>query len=135
MTRRALEKTSQRDPRNTGGNPGSLRRILTGVSDRPARAKGPVVGAVVWAVLSAVAFLVLDLIIAAFACILGLTAVVMAFLSSGWVRSTTFEERGAQRVRRRKAKWEAGAAARERDRARWEAHQARRAAGSNQADG
>jgi hypothetical protein len=105
------------------------------VSDRPTRAKGPVVAAVVWAILSAVAFLVLDLIVAAFACILGLTAVVMAFFSSDWVRSTTFEEREAERVRRRKARWDAGAAARERDRARWEAHQARRAAGSNQADG
>lgn len=97
-----------------------------GLETAPSRPMGPVVGAVVWVVASAAAFLVLDLVLAAFACILGLTAVAMAFLSSGWVRATTFEEREAERVRRRKAKWEAGAAARERDRARWEAAQARR---------
>jgi hypothetical protein len=138
VTRRAGKKSSQRDPRNTGGNPGYRRRILTGVSDRPearpARAKGPVVAAVVWVVVSAGAFVVLDAIVAAFVCILGLTAVVMAFFSSDWVRSTTYEEREAERVRRRKAKWDAGAAARERDRARWEAHQARRAARPDSAD-
>ena len=83
------------------------------------------IGAIVWIVGSAVAFAVLDPIIAAFVCILGLTAVGIAFLSSDWVRSTSFEEREAERVRRRKEKWDAGAEARERDRARWEAHQAR----------
>ncbi len=88
---------------------------------------GPVIGAFVWIVASAAAFATLDPIMAAFVCILGLTAVVMAFVSSEWVRSTTFEEREAERVRRRKAKWDAGAAARERDRARWEARQARKA--------
>jgi uncharacterized membrane protein len=88
---------------------------------------GPVVAAVVWVAAAVAAFAVLDPVIAAFAAILGLTGVGIAFLSSDWVRSTTFEEREAERVRRRKAKWEAGAAARERDRARWEAHQARRA--------
>jgi hypothetical protein len=86
-----------------------------------------VISAVVWAVVSAGAFAVLDPIVAAFLCIIGLTVVVMLFLSSDWVRATTFEEREAERARRRKAKWEAGAPARERDRARWEAHQARRA--------
>jgi hypothetical protein len=106
-----------------------LPRILVGVSDEQTRSRpaGPVVAAVVWAVASAVVFVLLDVVIAAFLCILGLTAVALAFLSSDWVRSTTFEEREAERVRRRKAKWEAGEAARERDRARWEAHQARKA--------
>lgn len=88
---------------------------------------GPVVAAALWAVGAVVAFAVLDPVLAAFACIVGLTAVVAAFLASGWVRSTSYEEREAERARRRKAKWEAGAAARERDRARWEAHQARKA--------
>lgn len=88
---------------------------------------GPVIGAFGWMAASAAAFVTLDPILAAFVCILGLTVVVIAFVSSDWVRSTTFEEREAERVRRRKAKWDAGAAARERDRARWEARQARRA--------
>ncbi len=73
--------------------------------------------------------------IAAFVCTLGLTVVVIAFLSSGWVRATSFEEREAERARRRKAKWEAGAAARRRDRARWEAHPARRAGRADGAEG
>jgi hypothetical protein len=107
----------------------------TGTDPRRPRSKGPVVAAVVWALASAGAFVVLDPIVAAFVCIVGLTAVVMAFLSSDWVRSTTFEEREAERVRRRKAKWEAGAAARERDRARWEAHQARRTDRPDPVDG
>ena len=85
------------------------------------------VAAVVWAGASAAGFAFLDPVLMVFVSIVGLTVVVMAFLSSDWVRSTTFEEREAERVRRRKEKWDAGAAARERDRARWEAHQARRA--------
>lgn len=109
------------DPAPTGTEPG-----------RP-RSKGPVVSAVVWVLASAGAFVVLDPIVAAFLCIVGLTAVAMSFLSSDWVRSTSFEEREAERVRRRKAKWEAGATARERDRARWEAHRARKA-GSDSTD-
>lgn len=92
----------------------------------PFRPAGPLVAAALWALGSVAAFVLLDPVIAAFLCIMGLTAVAAAFLGSGWVRSTTFEEREAERVRRRKAKWEAGAAARERDRARWEAHQARK---------
>jgi hypothetical protein len=78
------------------------------------------------------AFVLLDPVIAAFAAILGLTVVAAVFFGSDWVRSTSYEEREAERVRRRKAKWEAGSAARERDRARWEAHQARKA---DRADG
>ena len=119
------------------------RRILGGVSDPgPAgaevprsRSKGPLIGAIVWIVGSAAAFAVLDPVLAAFVCILGLTAVVVTFLSSDWVRSTSFEEREAERVRRRKEKWDAGAEARERDRARWEAHQARKAGRPERADG
>lgn len=97
---------------------------------RRSRPTGPVLAAVVWAVGSAVAFAALDPVLAAFVCILGLTLVGVAFFSSDWVRSTSFEEREAERVRRRKARWEAGAAARERDRVRWEAHRARTGAGS-----
>ncbi len=92
----------------------------------PSRSAAPVLAAVGWAVGSAAAFVLIDPVIAAFISILGLTLVVVAFVTSGWVRATTFEEREAERARRRKAKWEAGAAARERDRARWEAHQARK---------
>ena len=95
--------------------------------ERTPRPAGPVVAALVWLAASAAAFAFLDPILAAFGCILGLTVVVITFLSSTWVHASTFEEREAERARRRQAKWEAGSAARERDRARWEAHQARKA--------
>jgi hypothetical protein len=107
-------------------------RMMDEVGDEGAgptrsRPAGPLVAAALWALGSVAAFTLLDPVIAAFLCIMGLTVVGAAFMGSGWVRSSTYEEREAERVRRRKAKWEAGAAARERDRARWEAHQARKA--------
>jgi hypothetical protein len=71
------------------------------------------------------AFLLLDPILAAFVAILLTTVVVVAFLVRDWDRHPTFEEREADRARRRKEKWDRGADARARDRARWEAHQAR----------
>jgi phosphate/sulfate permease len=74
---------------------------------------------------SVAAFLLLDPVIAAFVAILLATVVVIAVLASDWDRHSTFEERELERARRRKEKWERGAAARERDRAKWEAHRAR----------
>jgi hypothetical protein len=95
------------------------------------RSAGPLVAAAVWLVGTVVAFLLLDWIVALFASILGLTLVGVAFLASDWVRSSTFEEREAERANRRQAKWDAKADVRARDRARWEAHQARKAAGTD----
>ena len=77
---------------------------------------------------SVAAFVLLDPILAAFVAILLVTVAVIAVLASDWDRHSTFEERELERARRRKEKWERGAAARERDRVRWEAHQARQAA-------
>ena len=77
---------------------------------------------------SVAAFVYLDPIIAAFVAILVVTAVTMAFLARDWDRHSTFEERELERARRRKEKWERGAAARERDRVKWEAHRARQEA-------
>ena len=76
---------------------------------------------------SLAAFLLLDPILAAFLAILLVTSVVIAVLAADWDRHSTFEERELERARRRKEKWERGAAARERDRAKWEAHRARQA--------
>jgi hypothetical protein len=84
-----------------------------------------VVAGVAWAVLSVLAFLSLDVVVAAFVVILGLTGVVIAVLAHDWDTHSSFEERELARARRRKAKWDAGQAARDADRARWEAHQAR----------
>jgi hypothetical protein len=88
---------------------------------------GLVLGALVWAAGSVLAFRVLDPIVAAFLVILGATALVIAAVARDWDRHSTFEERELARARRRAEKWERGAAARARDRARWEAHQARQA--------
>lgn len=74
---------------------------------------------------SVVAFLFLDPIIAAFVAILLVTVAVLAVAAGDWDRHSTFEERELARARRRKEKWERGAAARERDRITWEAHRAR----------
>src|SRR4051812_36398118 len=95
------------------------------------RSSGPLVAAAVWVVGTVLAFALLDWILALFAAILGLTLVGVAFFASDWVRASTFEEREAERARRRQAKWEAKADVRARDRERWEAHQARKAAGSD----
>ena len=82
-------------------------------------------GGVVAIIGSAVLFLLLDPVIAAFLAIMLITVLVIAVLASDWDRHSTFEERELERARRRKEKWERGAAARERDRVKWEAHQAR----------
>ncbi|MCW2741812.1 MAG: uncharacterized protein JWR45_2234 [Blastococcus sp.] len=85
------------------------------------------VGAVVVAGGCAVAFLVLDPIIAAFAAILLATALGVAVVARDWDRHPTYEQREQVRAQRRKEKWERGKDARERDRVRWEAHRARQA--------
>ncbi|TFV60494.1 UNVERIFIED_ORG: hypothetical protein E4P37_19450 [Bacillus sp. AZ43] len=86
----------------------------------------------VWSLLAVVgsvaAFLLLDPVLALFVAIMLVTAAVLAFLARDWDRRPTFEERELERARRRKEKWERGAAARERDRVKWEAHKARQEA-------
>lgn len=94
---------------------------------RKSRPTGLLIAALVWAAASALAFAVLDPIIAAALVIVGATALVMAYLARDWDSHSTFEEREQARAERRKAKWAANQAARDRDRARWEAHQARQA--------
>ncbi len=98
------------------------RRILVAVTIRRA------LGGVAAGVGSVTAFLFLDPILAAFVAIVLVTVVVIAVLAGDWERHSTFEERELERARRRKEKWERGAAARERDRVKWEAHRARQEA-------
>jgi hypothetical protein len=83
--------------------------------------------AVVWAVVTAAVFLLMNWILALFIAIVGLTLVVIAAVSSDWEQHPTFEQRELVRARRRKAKFERNADARARDRALWEAHQAKQA--------
>jgi hypothetical protein len=89
--------------------------------------------AVVWAVVTAAVFLLMNWILALFIAIVGLTLVVIAAVSSDWEQHPTFEQRELARAQKRKARFERNADARARDRALWEAHQAkqaRKAAGS-----
>jgi hypothetical protein len=90
-------------------------------------AKRWLVGGGVWAVVTAVAFLLLNPIFAAFVTILAATAVAVAVLAADWDQHPTFEQRELARARRRAAKRERTKDARARDRARWETHQARKA--------
>ena len=85
------------------------------------------VATAIWAGGTVLAYAELDWVLATFIAILGLTLVVMAFAARNWDQHSTYEEREAARARKRKEKWERGAAARARDRARWEAHQAKQA--------
>ena len=87
---------------------------------------GPlVVAGVILVVAGLVAVFLVDLILGAFAGIVGLTLVVVGALARDWDQHPTYEEREHARARRRKEKWERGSAARARDRARWKAYQAR----------
>jgi membrane glycosyltransferase len=86
--------------------------------------RGVVWGALV-VVVSVLAFLLLDPIVAAFVVIVLVTGAVIAFVARDWDQHSTFEEREAARSRKRAQKWERNKDARARDRARWEAHQAR----------
>lgn len=79
------------------------------------------------AVVSVLAFLLLDPILAAFVAILLVTGAVVAVLARDWDRHSTYEERELARSIKRAEKWERNKDVRARDRARWEAHQARQA--------
>lgn len=81
-------------------------------------------GAVVVAA-SALAFVLLDPVIAAFVVIVLLTALGVGIAARDWDRHSTFEERELERARARAEKWERNKDVRERDRVRWEAHQTR----------
>ena len=90
-------------------------------------AKRLLIGGVVWAVVTALAFLLINWILALFITIVAATMVVVVAMAANWDEHSTFEERENARARRRAVKWEQNKDARERDRARWEAHQARKA--------
>jgi hypothetical protein len=79
------------------------------------------------AVVSVLAFVLLDPIVAAFVVIMLVTGAVIAVLARDWDRHSTFEERELARSRKRAEKWERNKDVRARDRVRWEAHQARQA--------
>lgn len=79
------------------------------------------------AVVSALLFLLLDPIVAAFLAILLVTGAVIGYVARDWDQHSTYEQREALRAQKRAEKWERNQAARERDRAKWAAHQARQA--------
>jgi hypothetical protein len=78
-------------------------------------------------VLSVAAFVFLDPILGAFPAILGVTSLAIAWLARDWDQHPSFEEREADRARKRAAKYDRAAGARAKDQERWEAHQAKKA--------
>ena len=82
-------------------------------------------GATLWIAGSVLAFLTLDLILAALLVVLVGTAGALVAVARNWDRHSTFEERELVRARRRAEKWERNSDVRARDRARWEAYQQR----------
>jgi hypothetical protein len=85
------------------------------------------------AVVSVLAFVLMDPILAAFVVILLVTGAVLAVLARDWDRHSTYEERELARSRKRAEKWDRNKDVRARDRVRWEAHQARQAEQSRKA--
>ncbi|MCW2705301.1 MAG: hypothetical protein JWQ37_3296 [Blastococcus sp.] len=85
-------------------------------------------------VVSVLAFVLLDPILAAFLVIMLVTGAGIAVLARDWDRHSTYEERELVRARKRAEKWERNKDVRDRDRARWEAHQARQAEQSREAE-
>jgi hypothetical protein len=80
-----------------------------------------------YVVVAALAFLLMNWILALFVSIIGLTLVVIGALAGSWDSSPTFEQRELARARKRAEKWERNAGSRAKDRARWEEHQAKQA--------
>jgi hypothetical protein len=89
------------------------------------------VGGGIWAVVAALAFLLLNPILAAFVAIMALSVAAVLVLAADWDSHPTFEQRELARARKRAAsKGEESQRtkdARARDRERWIAHQARKA--------
>jgi hypothetical protein len=79
-----------------------------------------------YAVVTALAFLILYWVLALLIAVMGATVLVVAAMARSWDEHSTFEEREMRRARKRKEKFERNAGARAKDRARWEAHQARK---------
>ncbi|NYJ04019.1 hypothetical protein [Petropleomorpha daqingensis] len=96
-------------------------------ADTGSVAKRWLIGGGIWVVLTALVFLLLNPILAAFIAIVTATAVVVLALAANWEDHSTFEQREAARAVKRKEKWDRNKDVRERDRARWEAHQAQQA--------
>ncbi len=84
------------------------------------------------ALVSVLAFVLLDPILAAFVTIVSVTSAVIAVLARDWDSHSTYEERELARARRRAEKWERNKDARARDRAKWEVHQQKKAHGTGQ---
>jgi DNA-binding helix-hairpin-helix protein with protein kinase domain len=81
----------------------------------------------IWLVVSALAFWLLYWVVALGITIMGAIVVLVAVLSADWDQHSTFDQREAERARRRKQKYERNAGKRAKDRARYEAGLARQA--------
>jgi biopolymer transport protein ExbB/TolQ len=78
----------------------------------------------VWLVATGLAFWLLYWVVAVGVAMIGAIAVLVVLMSADWDRHSTFEQREAERARRRKVRYERNAGRRARDRARYEAGRA-----------
>jgi hypothetical protein len=77
-----------------------------------------------WLVVTGLAFWLLYWVVAVGIAMIGGIAVVVSLMSTDWDQHSTFEQREADRARRRKERYERNAGKRARDRARYEAAKA-----------
>jgi hypothetical protein len=78
----------------------------------------------VWLVVTGLAFWLLYWVVAVGIAMIGGIAVLVVLMSADWDSHSTFEQREADRARRRKERYERNAGKRARDRARFEAAKA-----------
>jgi hypothetical protein len=78
----------------------------------------------VWLVVTGLAFWLLYWVVAGGIAVIGGIAVLVVLLSADWDQHSTFEQREAERARRRKLRYERNAGRRAKDRARYEAGRA-----------
>lgn len=81
----------------------------------------------VWAAVTALAFLTINWILALAVAIFGLTVVVVLVMAGDWDHHPGFDDREMVRARKRKEKYERNAGRRAKDRALFEAGQAKKA--------
>jgi fatty acid desaturase len=78
----------------------------------------------VWAVVTALAFWLLYWVVAVGIAIIGFIALLVTLLSLDWDAHSTYEQREAERARRRQERYDRTAGKRAKDRARYEAAKA-----------
>jgi hypothetical protein len=104
--------------------PAASHRLCQGGADTGGVVSKVLKRVLAWLVLSGLAFWLLYWVVAVGIAMIGAIAVVVSLMSLDWDEHSTFEQREADRARRRKERYERNADRRARDRARYEAGKA-----------